>query len=38
MLLRSLSMEEIARYLRRDTARSETKSPRWAGPAELTAG
>jgi hypothetical protein len=31
MLLRSLSMEEIARYLRRDTARSETKSPRWAG-------
>jgi hypothetical protein len=28
MLLRGLSIEEIARFLRRDHARSETKSPR----------
>ena len=36
MLVRGVSIDEIARRLR--VAKSEAKSPRWAGPAELTAG
>ena len=33
MLVRGVSMDEIARRLRRDHGDVRDKSPRWAGPA-----